>query len=63
MRKYDVTCSHCGAGFQRLELATVHPTVGEYRCSACDEIVEKFDGLACVAYRLTVQPSTKEMRN
>ncbi|MCP3470168.1 hypothetical protein NLM33_07495 [Bradyrhizobium sp. CCGUVB1N3] len=62
MKKGDVTCLHCKAGFRRLELATEPPTTGEYRCPACDEVVEKFDGLAFVAYRLTIQPSMKGIR-
>ncbi|MGV7218366.1 hypothetical protein [Bradyrhizobium sp. UFLA05-112] len=62
MKKGDVICPHCKAGFRRLELATEPPTTGEYRCPACDEVVEKFDGLAFVAYRLTIQPSTKGIR-
>ena len=63
MKKNDVTCLHCGAGFRRLELAIERPPTGEYRCPACDELVETFDGLAFVAYRLTVQPATKAMRD
>lgn len=62
MKKGDVTCSACGAGFRRLELATIPANHGEYRCPACDEIVEKFDGHAFIAYRMTIQPSMKAVR-
>jgi len=32
---------------------------GEYRCPVCAEVLEKFDGSALIAYRLTTQPSTR----
>jgi hypothetical protein len=35
---------------------------GEYRCPACDEVVETFDGSAFIAYRMTIQPSLKAGR-
>jgi transposase-like protein len=63
MKKGDVTCNQCGAGFRRLELASAPATKGEYHCPACGEILEKFDGNAFVAYRLTIQPSIKGMRD
>jgi hypothetical protein len=63
MKKGDVTCSECGAGFRRLELASPPPTEGEYRCPACGEVVEKFDGSKFVVYRLTIQPSVKAIRD
>ncbi|TYO62001.1 hypothetical protein FXV83_35090 [Bradyrhizobium hipponense] len=62
MKKNDVTCSACGAGFRRLELATQPGTKGDYRCPACGEVLETFDGNAFVAYRLTIQPSMKAIR-
>lgn len=62
MRKNDVTCSACGAGFRRLELATPPANKGEYRCPACDEVLETFDGSAYIAYRMTIQPSMKAAR-
>ncbi|MBR0827244.1 hypothetical protein JQ596_17100 [Bradyrhizobium manausense] len=62
MRKNDVTCPECGAGFRRLELASMQPCRGEYRCPACDEVLEQFDGSAFVTYRLTVQPSVRDIR-
>ena len=49
MKKDDVTCPECGAGFRRLELIVAVGTKGEYRCPACDAVLEKFDGSALVA--------------
>jgi transposase-like protein len=63
MIKSDVTCPGCGAGYRRLELMSQSGTKGEYRCPACDEVLEKFDGSALVAYRLTIQPSTRAIRD
>jgi hypothetical protein len=59
----DVTCPECGAGFRRLELTSRAGTRGEYRCPACDAVLEKFDGGVLVAYRLTIQPSIRGMRD
>ena len=63
MKKDDVTCPECGAGFRRLELTSQSGTRGEYRCPACDTVLEKFDGSALVAYRLTIQPSIRGIRD
>ncbi|MEZ2145864.1 hypothetical protein AAE026_26770 [Bradyrhizobium sp. DN5] len=63
MKKTDVTCSECGAGFRRIELETQRGSKGEYHCPACGELLEKFDGNALVAYRLTIQPSIKGVRD
>jgi len=62
MKKNDVTCSACGAGFRRLELETPPANQGEYRCPACNEVLETFDGRAFIAYRMTIQPSMKAAR-
>jgi DNA-directed RNA polymerase subunit RPC12/RpoP len=59
MKKGDVTCSECWAGFRRRELMSAPATKGEYRCPACGKVLEKFDGSKFVTYRLTVQPSIK----
>jgi hypothetical protein len=56
MKKGDVTCLECGAGFHRLELVSMPHSRGEYQCPVCDTVLEKFDGTALVAYRLVVQP-------
>ena len=56
MRKSDVTCPECGAGYRRIELASMPGTKGEFRCLTCDHLLETFDGSTEVALRLTVQP-------
>jgi uncharacterized Zn finger protein len=56
MKKGDKICSSCGAGFQRLELLVEPRTKGLYRCPACNQVLETFDGSKFIAYRLTVQP-------
>jgi hypothetical protein len=56
MKKYDVTCLECSAGFQRLELISEPGATGEYRCLVCKQTLEFFDGSKFVAYRLTVHP-------
>lgn len=63
MKKSDVTCPECGAGFRRLELQLGPGTTGEYRCPVCHEVLEEFEGNALVAYRMTIQPSTKGIRD
>jgi transposase-like protein len=63
MKKDDVTCPECGAGFRRLELTSRSGTRGEYRCPACNAVLEKFDGGVLVAYRLTIQPSIRHIRD
>jgi transposase-like protein len=62
MKKGDVTCPNCGAGFRRLELSSQVGAKGEYRCPACDMALEVMDGSKLVAYRLTIQPSTRTLR-
>jgi transposase-like protein len=56
MRKGDVICSDCGAGFRRIELGSRRGTAGEFRCPLCNHVLEVFDGSTEVAYRLTVAP-------
>ena len=53
MKMDDVTCSACDAGFRRVELASEPGARGEYRCPVCGKVLEKFDGSALIAYRLT----------
>ena len=62
MKKGDAICSECRAGFGRLELTSMPPSRGEYRCPACGTVLEKFDGTAFVAYRLTIHPLVRDMR-
>jgi transposase-like protein len=56
MRKSDVTCPKCNAGYRRIELMTRPGARGEFRCLLCKQILEVFDGSTEVALRLTVQP-------
>jgi transposase-like protein len=57
MRKSDVTCPKCHAGYRRIELTSMRGVEGEYRCLVCDQVLELLDGSTEVALRLTVQPS------
>jgi Zn finger protein HypA/HybF involved in hydrogenase expression len=63
MKKGDVTCSECGAGFRRIELSSHSGKNGEYRCPACDNLLEVFDGNRFVIYRLTIQPTISALRD
>jgi transposase-like protein len=56
MKKSDVTCAKCKAGYRRIELATRKGTKGDFRCVNCNHLLEIFDGSHEVALRLTVQP-------
>jgi len=56
MRKSDVTCPKCNAGFRRIELVSKKGTKGEFRCLICNHLIEVFDGLTEVALRLAVPP-------
>jgi len=56
MRKSDVTCPECGAGYRRIELTSRPGTHGEFRCLTCDHVIEVFNGSTEVVLRLTVQP-------
>jgi transposase-like protein len=56
MKKSDIICPKCGAGYRRVELASRSGTKGEFRCLLCDQVLETFDGTTEVAIRLTVQP-------
>lgn len=55
MKKSDLTCPVCHAGYRRIELTSRRGIKGEYRCLMCDEVLETFDGSTEVAIRLTVQ--------
>jgi predicted Zn finger-like uncharacterized protein len=59
MRKSDITCPKCKAGYRRIELATGPGKRGEFRCLVCNHLLELFDGSHEVAIRLTVQPRRK----
>jgi predicted Zn finger-like uncharacterized protein len=56
MRKTDVVCPKCKAGYRRIELASKKGRRGEFRCLVCNHLLEVFDGSTEVALRLTVQP-------
>ena len=57
MRKSDLTCPKCHAGYQRIELLSKPGESGEFRCLSCNHLLEVFDGSRQVALRLTVQPT------
>jgi predicted Zn finger-like uncharacterized protein len=59
MRKSDVTCPECRAGYRRIELMTRPGTRGEFRCLTCGHLLEVFDGSHEVALRLTVTPEKR----
>jgi predicted Zn finger-like uncharacterized protein len=61
MKKGDVTCPECGAGFRRIEVSSLPGAEGEYRCAACGHLLEKLPRDRLVAYRLTVRPSINSL--
>ena len=61
MKKDDVICPKCGAGFRRIELSSRRRTKGEYHCPVCSALLETFDGKHLVEYCLTIQPSLKAL--
>jgi hypothetical protein len=63
MRKSDVICPECSAGYRRIELATRPGNQGEFRCLICDHLLELFDGSSEVALRLTVPPTKYDRKN
>lgn len=56
MKKGDVICPECHAGFRRIELASRPGTAREFHCPLCNCLLEVSDGSTDVAYRLTVAP-------
>jgi hypothetical protein len=56
MWKSDIICPECGAGYRRIELASVKGAKGEYRCLTFNQLLEVFDGTFEVLIRLTVPP-------
>ena len=56
MRKSDIICPNCHAGYRRVELASNKGTTGGFHCLLCDQLLEVFDGNTEIAIRLTVQP-------
>ncbi|MGC2084060.1 MAG: hypothetical protein WA702_11995 [Bradyrhizobium sp.] len=56
MKKDDVICPACKAGFRRIELLSRSGNAHDVRCPLCDALLEVVDGSTEVAYRLTVAP-------
>jgi uncharacterized Zn-finger protein len=56
MRKDDVICPACKAGFRRIEIVSQSGSAGGVHCPLCDTLLEVVDGATEVAYRLTVAP-------
>ena len=56
MKKGDIICPECNAGFRRIELNSRLGRAGKYRCPLCDHLLEVSDGSSDIAYRLTVAP-------
>jgi hypothetical protein len=56
MRKGDVQCPHCGAGYRKIEISSMKGEAAEYRCQICNSPLETLSGQNYVAYRLTVPP-------
>ena len=57
VKKSDVICPDCCAGYRRIELESSNGQAGRYKCLVCSRVLEVFDGSREIAYRLTVQPS------
>jgi hypothetical protein len=62
MKKADVQCLDCGAGYRRIELVSKPGKLGRYNCLVCNRLLETFDGEHEVAYRLTVNPERPASR-
>jgi transposase-like protein len=62
MKKSDVTCPECRAGYRRMELVSRPGSKAEYRCLLCNHLLETFDGSTEVALRLTV-PARKKLKD
>lgn len=56
MKKGDIICPECNAGFRRIELQSKPSRPHEHRCPLCDHLLEVSDGSTDIAYRLTVAP-------
>jgi predicted Zn finger-like uncharacterized protein len=56
MKKGDIICPECHAGFRRIELTSRPGRAGEFRCPLCQHLLEVTDGSTDVAWRLTVAP-------
>jgi len=56
MKKTDIQCPECAAGYRRIELVSTRGKPGAFRCQICNRVLETFDGSTEIAYRLTVVP-------
>jgi hypothetical protein len=56
MRKGDIICPGCHAGFRRIELTSRPGQPREFRCPLCQHLLEVTDGATDIAWRLTVAP-------
>ena len=56
MKKTDIQCPDCAAGYRRIELVSTRGQPGVFRCQVCNRVLEVFDGSTEIAYRLTVVP-------
>jgi len=56
MKKDDVSCPACRAGFRRIELLSRSGSARDVRCPLCDALLEIVDGSTEIVYRLTVAP-------
>ena len=56
MKKTDVQCPDCAAGYRRIELISARGNAGVFRCQVCNRALETLDGSTEIAYRLTVVP-------
>jgi transposase-like protein len=56
MKKTDIQCPDCAAGYRRIELVSTRGQAGPFRCQVCNRVLETFDGSTEIAYRLTVVP-------
>jgi transposase-like protein len=57
MKKADIQCPNCSAGYRRIELASKKSKPGFFSCALCKQPLERLDGASEVAYRLTVVPT------
>jgi hypothetical protein len=64
MKKTNITCPGCGAGFARIELnAKPSAPQGAYHCPACGQMLEQLPESNFVGYRMTVSPTIKGLGN
>jgi len=62
MKRGDVICPECHAGFRRIELASRPGAKGEFRCPLCQHLLEVSDGSTDIAYRLSRRSCSNSAR-